>query len=267
MAVDARHDLPVHLDEPAVRVEREARVARRRSQALDRDVVQAEVQDRVHHPGHRDRCSGADGDEERALRVSEAPPRALLECRNTLLDLAVEALGHAAVGGHVRAARFRRDREPRRDRDPELGHLREADALSAEKLAAAPGILVEVEDVAHLREESTRTRRQSGNPHGYVVVPAVQGREIACRCGTGAARGLSFAIVARPSSCAIVLAVIVYAVVDDALSPDFPLGVELEVLIQREDAELFVQEIRGDDPKLASYLRIEERELEAGGLN
>jgi hypothetical protein len=30
--------------------------------------------------------------------------------------------------------------------------------------------------------------------------------------------------------------VIVHAVVDDALSPDFPLGVELEVFIRREDA-------------------------------
>jgi hypothetical protein len=28
-----------------------------------------------------------------------------------------------------------------------------------------------------------------------------------------------------------------------------------------------VEEVRGDDPKLASYLRIEERELKAGGLN
>ena len=39
-----------------------------------------------------------------------------------------------------------------------------------------------------------------------------------------------------------------YAVVDDALSPDFPLGVEIEVFIRRE-----------------ADLRIEERELEAGG--
>jgi hypothetical protein len=31
--------------------------------------------------------------------------------------------------------------------------------------------------------------------------------------------------------------------------------------------ERFVEEVRGDDPDLASYLRIEERELEAGGLN
>ena len=47
---------------------------------------------------------------------------------------------------------------------------------------------------------------------------------------------------------------IVYAV-DDALSPDFPLGVELEVFIRREDAERFVEEVRGDDPELAAKLR------------
>ena len=60
---------------------------------------------------------------------------------------------------------------------------------------------------------------------------------------------------------------IVYAIVDDALSPDFPLGDALGVFIRLEDAERFVEEVRGDDPELASYLRIEERELEAGGLN
>ena len=58
-----------------------------------------------------------------------------------------------------------------------------------------------------------------------------------------------------------------YAVVDDALTPDFALGVELEVFIRREEAERFIEEVRSDEPELASYLRIEERELEAGGLN
>jgi hypothetical protein len=60
---------------------------------------------------------------------------------------------------------------------------------------------------------------------------------------------------------------IVYAVVDDALSPDFPLGAALEVFIRREDAERFIAEVRGDDPEVAAKLRIEERELEAGGRN
>ena len=60
---------------------------------------------------------------------------------------------------------------------------------------------------------------------------------------------------------------IVYAVVDDALSPDFPLGDSLEVFVRREDAEQFVEEVLGDDPEAAARLRVEERELEAGGLN
>ena len=60
---------------------------------------------------------------------------------------------------------------------------------------------------------------------------------------------------------------IVYAVVDDALSPDFPLGDAVEVFTRREDAERFIEQVRGDDPEVAAKLRIEERELEAGGLN
>jgi hypothetical protein len=60
--------------------------------------------------------------------------------------------------------------------------------------------------------------------------------------------------------------VIVYAVVDDALSPDFPLGDSLEVLRpDARDAEWFVEEVRIEEPEFASYLRIEERELEAAG--
>ena len=38
---------------------------------------------------------------------------------------------------------------------------------------------------------------------------------------------------------------IVYAVVDDALSRDFPLGDSLEVFVVREDAERFIEEVRG----------------------
>jgi hypothetical protein len=61
--------------------------------------------------------------------------------------------------------------------------------------------------------------------------------------------------------------VLVYAVVDDSLSPTFPLGDAIEVYVRREDAERFIEEVRGDDPELARPLRIEERELETGGRN
>ena len=40
---------------------------------------------------------------------------------------------------------------------------------------------------------------------------------------------------------------IVYAVVDDALSPDFALGVELEVFIRSEDAKRVIEEVRREN--------------------
>jgi len=46
---------------------------------------------------------------------------------------------------------------------------------------------------------------------------------------------------------------LVYAVVDDGLStPAFPLGDSLEVFVSREDAEEFIEEVRGDDPEVAA---------------
>jgi hypothetical protein len=46
-----------------------------------------------------------------------------------------------------------------------------------------------------------------------------------------------------------------------------PLGDAIKTFIRREDAESCVEEVRDDDPEHVSFLRIEERELEAGGLN
>ena len=59
----------------------------------------------------------------------------------------------------------------------------------------------------------------------------------------------------------------VFVIFDARSSSDHPLGDAVDTFIRREDAERFVEEVRGDDPELASYLRIEEREPEAGGLS
>jgi hypothetical protein len=59
---------------------------------------------------------------------------------------------------------------------------------------------------------------------------------------------------------------LVYAIIDDSRSRHL-LGDSIDVFVRREDAERFIAEVRGDDPELAKALRIEERELEAGGLN
>lgn len=50
-------------------------------------------------------------------------------------------------------------------------------------------------------------------------------------------------------------------------SRSFPIGDALEVYVRREDAERVIEEVQADEPELAAFLRIEERELEAGGWN
>jgi hypothetical protein len=41
--------------------------------------------------------------------------------------------------------------------------------------------------------------------------------------------------------------VVVYAIVDDSLAADFPLGDAVETFVRREDAERFIEEVQGDE--------------------
>jgi hypothetical protein len=50
----------------------------------------------------------------------------------------------------------------------------------------------------------------------------------------------------------------VFVILDERTSLEHPLGDAVETFLQREDAERFIEDVRGDDPELASYLRIEE---------
>jgi hypothetical protein len=63
------------------------------------------------------------------------------------------------------------------------------------------------------------------------------------------------------------LFVIVYAIRDLTSRHDHPFGEAVDVFVRREDADRFIEEVRGDEPELAENVRIEERELRAGNLN
>ena len=56
----------------------------------------------------------------------------------------------------------------------------------------------------------------------------------------------------------------IYVILDERSSATNPLGEAVETFIRREDAERFLEDVRGDDPELASSLRIEEHERQAG---
>ena len=146
-------DLAVHLDQPPVGVPGEALVAGPGGQALGRLVVETQVEDRVHHPRHRDGGARADGDEQGIGVVPEPLAGPLFEGGQVLIHLGLEPFGNLAARVHVGAARVGGDREAGRNGNPELRHLGEAHALAAEQLASAVGGLVEVVDVARRAHE------------------------------------------------------------------------------------------------------------------
>src|SRR5690606_39062547 len=64
-AMNAEYDITVHLQEATVRVVGEPRVASLARQTLHGAIVQAEVEDRLHHSRHGDGRSGSYGYEQR----------------------------------------------------------------------------------------------------------------------------------------------------------------------------------------------------------
>jgi hypothetical protein len=86
-ALMAQHDLGVEAQESAVGVASEPRVAALPGQGRLDGVGDPQVQDGVHHAGHRHRGAGADGDQQRAVGAAEVPPGLLLQPLHGVVDL------------------------------------------------------------------------------------------------------------------------------------------------------------------------------------
>ncbi len=133
LAVDSEHDPAVHGDEPAVRVVGEPGVVGRMGEAFDALVVEAEVQDGVHHARHRELGARTDADEQRIERIAELATHCLLELEDMLGDLFVEARRPAAV--HVVATGIGGNRESRRDgKLQDAGHLGQVGPLASQQV-------------------------------------------------------------------------------------------------------------------------------------
>jgi hypothetical protein len=63
----------------------------------------------------------------------------------------------------------------------------------------------------------------------------------------------------RPAKESSLAEMFVDAIRDNRSGPDHPLGDAVDVFVRRENAARFIEEVRGDDPELASYVQIEER--------
>ena len=132
VTVNAHDDVGEHLDEAAVGVPGKALVAGLLDEAVDGDVVEAEVEDGVHHAGHGERGAGADGDQQRVLGVAQLLAHALLEVLAGGVDLVQDAVSPDVASVCVGNAGLAGDGESRRNGKANLGHLGKVGALAAD---------------------------------------------------------------------------------------------------------------------------------------
>jgi hypothetical protein len=163
LAVEVEDDAAVHRDEAPVRVVREPLVAGAGGQALDALVVEPQVEDGVHHAGHRELGARPHTHQQRVGGVAQLAAHRRLEPLDLLGDLVVEALGPAAV--HVGPAGIGGDGEAGRYGELEhRGHLGEVGPLAAEEvLHLHRGLWVLVVEGEDVRHRSSRHRSRTGN--------------------------------------------------------------------------------------------------------
>ena len=128
-------DAPEHLDEAPVGVPAEALVAGQGDQAVQRGLVEAQVEDRVHHARHGELGARPHAHEERVGGVAEALAGLRLDRLDGLEDVVPQPVGQLLAGGEVVVARLGGDGEAGRHRQARVGHLGEAGALAAEQVA------------------------------------------------------------------------------------------------------------------------------------
>jgi len=123
LVMTTHDDVAEHVDEPAIDVVGEARVACLLDDAFDHVVVEAQIQDGVHHAGHGDGGAGSHADQQRTARIAHLGVHRLLQLGHVLGNLFGQTLGPLAAGLVVFAADLRGDRETGRDRHAQARHL------------------------------------------------------------------------------------------------------------------------------------------------
>src|SRR5262245_44705501 len=77
--VDAERDFAEHLNEPPVAIECKTRISAAGSQAFHSFIVEAEIENRVHHSRHRKLSARAHAHQERIIGIAETFAHAMLE--------------------------------------------------------------------------------------------------------------------------------------------------------------------------------------------
>ena len=144
IAVDAHDDIREHLDEAAIGIPYEMRVAGLSDEPFGGCVREAEVQNRVHHARHGERRAGTHRDKERILWVAQALAHARLEVARRLLNLGQRALGPDVSRTRILHAGLAGDGVASGHRQADAAHLCEVRTLATERIVHARGTFGDV---------------------------------------------------------------------------------------------------------------------------
>ena len=128
---DLHHNASVHLKETTVGVPRELRIASLLGKRFNNLVVNAEVENGIHHAGHRLTCAGADGKQKRILQITKLLAHGLFDLGNIGLNLGVERLGVFLTVGVIVGANFGCNSEPSGNGNSNAAHFGKIGAFAA----------------------------------------------------------------------------------------------------------------------------------------
>ena len=131
IGVNAHDDIGKHLDKAAVAIPGKTRVLRLRDKALDGIVIEAQVEDRVHHTGHGERSARAHRYKQRVVGVTELLAAAGLEVSLGGNDLIECAFGPDVAGTGVLDASLAGNGKATGNRQADAAHLGKVCALAA----------------------------------------------------------------------------------------------------------------------------------------
>ena len=129
------HDhVGVHLDKAAIAVPGPAGVIGLLCNDRHHVLVEAQIQDGVHHAGHGGPCAGADGNQQRILVIAELLAGDLLHLLDIFHDLGHDLVVDLAAVLIVLGAGLGGDGEALRHGQTDVGHFRQIGALTAQQL-------------------------------------------------------------------------------------------------------------------------------------
>lgn len=131
VGIDTHDDVGEHLDKATIAVPGKARVLRLGDKALNGVVVEAQVEDRVHHAGHRERSARAHRHEQRVTGVAELLAAAGLEVGLGGNDLVERAFGPDVAGTRVLDAGLAGNGKATGNRQADTAHLGKISAFAA----------------------------------------------------------------------------------------------------------------------------------------